>query len=142
MKTVARRFRNICIEMNVLLTMLLLSVTAAVAQHADKVCFYTIINYSGMQLCGMAGEQIDVFFSYYSLNDMFNSVRVPNGLQVLAFMDVSFYGVNMTYKEDTPNLGTFSNSISSFIVQSTESQYATRDSENNTTRHFGKSTTL
>ena len=104
--------------MNLLLTLLLLFVKAAVAQDADKVCFYTDVNYSGAYLCGTAGERIDVFQSYIDLNDRFNSVRVPNGLKVLAFIHLSFYGVNMTFKEDTPNLGSFSNAISSFIVQS------------------------
>ena len=127
--------------MNALLTLLIVYyVTETVAQDADRVCFYTRINYSGTQLCGMAGEQIDVYRNYFFLNDRFNSVRVPTGLQVWAFFDDGFHGHNMTFKENTPDLLSFSNRISSFIVQpaetyfSTASQYTTTSPEVYTTR--------
>ena len=111
--------------MDRLVALLLLFVTAAVAQDTDKVCFYTDVNYEGTQLCGIEGERIDAFQKHNSLNDEFSSVKVPVGLQVLAFFDDGFHGFSMTFREDTPNLGSFSDRISSFVVQRAEACFYT-----------------
>ena len=126
--------------MNGLLFLLLLCATVVVAQNTDRVCFYTNTDYGGTELCGMEGDRIDVYHSNLSLNDQFSSVRVPVGLQVLAFSNNVFYGESRIFTQDTPNLGIFSNIISSFIVQrakvlqvSTEIQYTATLSEMFTT---------
>ena len=98
--------------MGVLLLLLLAS--CALAQ---EVCFYEHPNYVGTKLCGREGDRIDVYRSHRNLNDKFSSVRVPVGLQVLAYADDGFHGASLTYQADTSSLGGFGDVISSFIVQ-------------------------
>ena len=87
--------------------------------------FYTDANYGGTELCGIEGQLIDVYQKHRSLNDEFSSVKVPVGFQVLAFFDDGFHGYSMIIQEDTPDLGLFSDEISSFIVQPAEACFYT-----------------
>ena len=104
-----------------LLLLLLASAFAALAQDANKVCFYIDVSYGGTELCGVEGQRIEDL----NLNDKFSSVKVPIGLQVLAFIDDSFHGSSMIFRENTPDLGSFLDKISSFIVQPAEACFYT-----------------
>ena len=95
---------------------LLLLATLASAQE-QQVCFYTEPNYGGTELCAKEGGNIDVYATHRNLNDDFESVKVPIGLQVLAYADDGFHGYSVKYQSATSNLGGFSNQISSFSVQ-------------------------
>ena len=96
---------------------ILLLVSIALAQDSNKVCFHTDKNYSGTELCAIEGEAVDVYQNHLDLNDQFSSVQVPVGLQVIAFFDDGFHGYSRVFQESTPDLGSFSDRISSFIVQ-------------------------
>ena len=104
------------IMMRVLLLLLLLQTSTILAQDS-KVCFYTGQNYHGTELCAIEGERIDVYRNHLELNDKFSSVKIPICLQVLTFFDDDFHGYSKVFQENTPNLGSFDNEISSFIVQ-------------------------
>ena len=90
------------------------------SEDCDKVCFYVDVNYSGTKLCGVEGEQIDVYRSHRDLNDAFSSTKVPVGMQVRVFIDDGFHGGSAIYRSNTPNLGSFNDQISSFIVEAAE----------------------
>ena len=94
--------------------LLLLLATVALGQ---EVCFFQHTNYGGTKLCGREGDRIDVYRSHRNLNDEFSSVRVPVGLQVVAYVDDNFHGSSATYQADKTSLGGFNDKISSFIVQ-------------------------
>lgn len=94
----------------------LLLASLTVAQE-ERVCFYTEQNYGGTELCAKEGESIDLYATNRNLNDDFESVKVPTGLQVIAYRDDGFHGHSNKYQCDTSNMGAFSNQISSFIVQ-------------------------
>ena len=90
------------------------------SEDCDKVCFYADSNYSGAKLCGVEGQWIDVYRSHRNLNDVFSSVKVPVGLQVRAYIDDGFHGSSIIYRSNTPNLGSFNDQISSFVVEAAE----------------------
>ena len=94
--------------------LLLLLATVALGQ---EVCFFQHTNYVGTKLCGREGDRIDVYRSHRDLNDEFSSVRVPVGLQVVAYVDDNFHGGSATYQADKTSLGGLNEKISSFIVQ-------------------------
>ena len=91
-----------------------------VSEDCDKVCFYANENYSEAKLCGVEGQWIDIYRSHRNLNDVLSSVKVPVGLQVRVFIDDGFHGGSTVYQSNTPNLGSFNNQISSFIVEAAE----------------------
>ena len=89
----------------------------AAVSASDKVCFYTEYHYGGTSLCGSVGERVDLYFDHGEFNDRFKSVKMPIGLQVVAFFDDSFHGYHKVFKKNESDLNAFSNQISSFIVQ-------------------------
>ena len=100
--------------MGVVLALLLLLATVTFGQ---EVCFFQHSNYEGAKLCGREGDRIDVYRSHRNLNDQFSSIRVPVGLQVVAYADDNFHGSSSTYQADSSFLSGFNDVISSFIVQ-------------------------
>ena len=92
-------------------------ISSFIVQHV-RVCFYTLNEYKGTELCGKEGEHVDVYRNHNELNDRFQSVKVPTTMQVLVFKDDNFHGWSELIRKDTSDLGAFSNIISSFIVQS------------------------
>ena len=101
---------------SVLSLILLLLASLTVAQE-ERVCFYTEKNYGGTELCAKEGESMNVYDVPGNLNDDFESVKVPTGLQVVVYYHGDFQGNRKKYQRDTTDLGEFSNHISSFIVQ-------------------------
>ena len=98
-------------------TLFLLLLAALASAQEERVCFYTEPNYGGTELCAKEGGNIDVYATHLNLNDDFESVKVPIGLQVIAYADDGFHGYSMKYQSDISNLGGFSNLISSLSVR-------------------------
>ena len=82
-----------------------------------RVCFYRELNYGGDKCCVEVFQAVDIFRQHISLNDEFQSVKVPSGLRVNAFQDDTFHGVMTWYDSDQQDLGGFKNKISSVIVE-------------------------
>ena len=82
-----------------------------------RVCFYKELNYGGDKCCVEVHQAVDIYRQHISLNDEFQSVKVPSGLRVNAFQDDTFHGVMTWYDSDQQDLGGFKNKISSVIVE-------------------------
>ena len=82
-----------------------------------RVCFYKELNYGGDKCCIEVHQAVDIYRQHDSLNNKFQSVKVPSGLRVSAFQNDSFHGIMTWYDSDKQDLGDFKNKISSVIVE-------------------------
>jgi hypothetical protein len=85
-----------------------------------RVCFYKALNYGGDKCCIEAHQAVDIYRQHMSLNDGFQSVKVPSGLRVSAFQEDTFHGDMTWYDSDKQDLGDFKNKISSIIVENND----------------------
>ena len=80
------------------------------------VCFYTQTNFGGDPSCYRGS--VDLWRDQWLVNDAFQSVKIPNGLQVVVFGDDAYHGYSTLLTGDIADLETkgVKNSISSLIV--------------------------
>ncbi len=79
-------------------------------------CFYIRTNFRGDPHCYKGSA--DLWREARSVNDRFQSVKIPNGLQVVVFSDDAYHGYSTLLTGNIADLGSkgVKNSISSLIV--------------------------
>ena len=91
-------------------------ITSFVVGFSGVACFYTETLWKGSQFCAPYGDKIDVATNFLSFNDKFQSIIIPDDLQVKAYRHARYEGTVESYDTPTRSFGTFSNMISSFEV--------------------------
>ena len=81
-------------------------------------CFYTRTNFEGDEYCYQG--KVDLWQEDPWINDEFQSVKIPSGLQVIAFGDDAYHGYSTLLTGDIADLETkgVKNFITSLIVTS------------------------
>ena len=83
---------------------------------SDGVCFYRDENYRGENFCVSSNESVRNIGDRY--NDSISSIRVFGRAEVTVYDNESFNGSRQTISRDVPNLGAWSDRITSFQVTS------------------------
>jgi hypothetical protein len=95
----------------------------------NGVCFYRDANYRGERFCVNSDESLGNIGERY--NDRISSIRIFGRAEVTVYENEGFNGSRQTFSRDMPNLGNWSDRITSFQVtggRQSEGQYR-RESE-------------
>ena len=82
----------------------------------NEVCFYTETNFNGVPHC--YESRVDLYREDPDMNDQFQSVKIPFGLQVVVFNDDDYHGYATLLRGDIADLSAKGvwRSISSLII--------------------------
>ncbi len=76
-------------------------------------CFYTQLNYQGAEFCYAIGDYVQLD---KTLNNLFQSLKLPQNFQVTGYNYSNFTGTAITYTSEAATLGSLGKSLTSFQI--------------------------